>query len=84
MSRPFESFEFLNRSWDVRVLENQSLRSLFVWVLVYSFFLGMLITITMYELVRLHHFNWSNAILFLTYILLGFRYSRLIYRRLGR
>jgi hypothetical protein len=84
MSRPFESFEFLNRGWDVRVLEGQSLRSLFVWVLVASFMLGMMTTITVYEIVRLHRFHWDTAIMFPVYILLAFRYFRLIYRRLGR
>lgn len=84
MSRPFESFEFLNRGWDVRVLEKQSLRSLFVVVLVYSFILGIITTITMYEVIRLHRFNWATAVLFPVYILPAFRYSRLIYRRLSR
>lgn len=84
MSRPFESFEFLNRGWDVRVLERQSLRSLFVVVLVYSFMLGIITTITMYEIIRLHRFHWSTAVLFPFYILPALRYSRLIYRRLSR
>ena len=84
MSRPFESFEFLNRGWDVRVLEKQSLRSLFVVVLVYSFMLGIVTTITMYEVIRLRRFNWATAVLFPVYLLLALRYSRLIYRRLSR
>jgi len=84
MSRPFESFEFLNRGWDVRVLEKQSLRSLFVVVLVYSFMLGIITTITVYEVARLRRFNWATAFLFPVYILSALRYSRLIYRRLGR
>jgi hypothetical protein len=37
-----------------------------------------------YEGFRLHRFDWSNAIIFLVFILPAFRYSRLVYRRLGR
>jgi len=84
MSRPFESFEFLNRGWDVRVLENHSLRSLFVVVVVYSFMLGIITSVTTYEVIRFHRFNWTFAFLFPVYILPIFRYSRLIYRRLSR
>jgi hypothetical protein len=84
MSRPFESFEFPNRGWDVRVLEGQSLRSLFVIVLVDLFMLGIITFMMIYEVVRLHRFNWQHPILFLIFIMPAFRYSRLIYRRLGR
>jgi hypothetical protein len=84
MSRPLESFEFLNRGWDIRILETQSLRSLFVWSLVDLFMLGMLTSMTLYEAVRLHRFNWSTAFLFPVFILSVFRYVPLVYRRLGR
>jgi hypothetical protein len=40
MSRLFESFEFLDRGWDVRVLESQSLRSIFLWLLPLVFSVG--------------------------------------------
>ncbi|MGA7633947.1 MAG: hypothetical protein WCB11_24545 [Terriglobales bacterium] len=36
-----------------------------------------------YEGFRLHRFDGTAAILFLVFILPAFRYSRLIYRRLG-
>ena len=84
MSRPFESFEFLNRGWDVRVLEQQSLRSLFVTVLAYSFMLGMITSISIYEILHLHRINWTFAFLLPVYVFPAVRYSRLIYRRLGR
>ena len=84
MSRPLESFEFLNRGGDVRLLESQSLRSVFVVLLLDLFMLGMLTSMTMYEVGHLHRFNWSSAILFPVFILPVFRYSRVIYRRLGR
>jgi hypothetical protein len=84
MSRPLESFEFLNRGWDVRVLETQSLRSVFVVLLLNMFTIGMLTSLTTYEAVRHHHFNWSTASLLLISILTVFRYAPLVYRRLGR
>ena len=82
MSRPFESFEFLNRGWDIRVLEGVSLRSLFVMVAVLLFTSGMLAGELMFEVVRFHRCDWSNAgsVPELSYV---FRYSRLIYRRLS-
>jgi hypothetical protein len=48
------------------------------------FMLGMLTIMTLYEAVRFHHFNWSNAFLFPVFILTAFRYAPLVYRRLGR
>jgi hypothetical protein len=84
MSRLFESFEFIDRGWDVRALQNQSLRSAFVWVLLDLFMLGMLTSMMIYGVFRLHRFNWSMAILFPVFIVPAVRYSRLLYRRLGR
>ena len=84
MSRPLESFEFLNRGWDIRILEAQSLRSVFVVLLLDMFMLGMLTFMTLYEAVRLHRFNWSTAFLLPVFLLAAFRYAPLVYRRLGR
>jgi hypothetical protein len=84
VSRLFASFEFMDRGWDVRALENQSLRSVFVWLLLDLFMLGMITFMMIYDVFRLHRFSWSNAMLFPVFILPAFRYSRLIYRRLGR
>ena len=84
MSRPLESFEFLNRGWDIRILETQSLRSVFVMLLLALFMLGMLTSMVVYEAVRLHRFDWSIAFLFPVFLLSVFRYAPLIYRRLGR
>jgi hypothetical protein len=84
MSSPFTSFEFLNRGWDVRLLEGQSLRTVFVVLLVDLFMLGMITFMMIYEGFRLHRFNWLSPMLFLVFILPAFRYSRLIYRRPGR
>jgi hypothetical protein len=84
MSRPLESFEFLNRGWDIRILETQSPRSVFVVLLLDLFMLGMLTSMTIYEAVHLHRFNWSTAFLFPVFILAVFRYAPVVYRRLGR
>jgi hypothetical protein len=84
MSRPLESFEFLNRGWDIRLLETQSLRSVFVVLLLALFMLGMLTSMTIYEAVRLHRFDWSAAFLLAVFVLLVFRCAPVVYRRLGR
>jgi len=83
MSRLFESFEYLDRGWDVRVLENCSLRRLFVLLLLLAVVLGMDVAITAYQAFLFHRFSWSEALNMLGVGILAFRYSRLIYRRLG-
>ena len=83
MSRLFESFEYLDRGWDVRVLENCPLRRLFVMVLLIAFVLGTDVSVIAYQAFRFHHFNWTEALNMLAMGILAFRYSRLIYRRLG-
>jgi len=82
MSRLFESFEFLDRGWDVRALENQSIRSVFLWLLPLLFLLGADTAATLYVLFHFHHLNWS--IIFNTPVvgLFAFRYARIVYRRL--
>jgi hypothetical protein len=78
MSRLFESFGFLNRNSDVRLLEHQSVRSAFIWLLIDVFVLGMLIFATIYEFVRLHRFDWTIAILLPIFILSAIRILPLI------
>jgi hypothetical protein len=46
--------------------------------------LGMLASMTIYEAVHLHRFDWSGAVLLLVFILPVFRYTPVVYRRLGR
>jgi len=84
MSRLFESFEFLDRGWDVRALESQSLRSIFLWLLPLVFVLGADTFVMIYQLFHAHHLNWSMTFNLPVVALLAFRYARLIYRRLGR
>jgi hypothetical protein len=82
MSRPFESFEFLNRGWDVRLLEGLSLRKVFALLLLDAFILGALTLSMIYEAFRFHRFGWANAMIFLTLALSVFRYTGVVYRRL--
>jgi hypothetical protein len=84
MSRLFESFEYLDRGWDIRALERQSLRSIFVSILILTFVLGMGVAVTAYDVFRFHHFSWAEGVNMLSVASLGFRYSRLVYRRLNR
>ena len=84
MSRLFESFEFLDRGWDVRVLETQSLRSVFLCLLPLVFVLGADTAFMTYQIFHLHHLDWSMVFNLPVLALLVFRYGRLIYRRLGR
>lgn len=84
MSRVLDSFEYLNRGWDTRILETQSLRSVFVVLLLDLFMLGMLTSMTIYEAVRHHRFDWATASVLPIFILGVFRYAPLVYRRLGR
>jgi hypothetical protein len=82
MSCLFESFEFLDRGWHVRALENQSLRSVFVWLQLLVFVLGAATGLTAYQVLHLHRFDWSVIIKFGAAAFLTFRYTRMIYRRL--
>jgi hypothetical protein len=82
MSRMFESFEFMNRGWDVRALENVSLRKVFLLVLVMLFVLGMNAAVITFRVVRLHSVDPWNLIWFLGYLFFTLRYALLIYRRL--
>jgi hypothetical protein len=59
MSRLFESFDLLDRGWDVRVLENQSLRSVFLGLLGMLFALGLSTAMLTYDLFHRHHVAWS-------------------------
>jgi len=84
MSRLFESFEYLDRGWDVRVLENCSLHRAFLLVVLLAVVLGIDVAITAYQVFLFHRFNWAEAANMLLAGVLAFRYSRAIYRRLPR
>ena len=84
MSRLFESFEFLDRGWDVRVLETSSLRSVFLWLLPILFLLGIDTAIGAYQFFWLRHSSWSIVFDLSFYGFIVFRLARMIYRRLPR
>jgi hypothetical protein len=84
MSRLFESFEFLDRGWDARVLEAQSLRSVFLWLLAIVFLLGADAAFLTYQVVHLHRLDWSIVLNLVILGFIAFRYARIIYRRLLR
>jgi hypothetical protein len=82
VSRPLESFDFMNRSWDVRLFEKQSPRSIFVLLLLDVFMLGVLTSMIVFDAVRFHRIDWSIALLLPVFVLPIIRYSPVIYRRL--
>jgi predicted Na+-dependent transporter len=85
MARLFESFEFMDRGWDVRMLENSSVRSIFVYLLSMIFMLGMGAGVAFYAFFRdTRHPSPLAVALFVLYVLIALRHARLIYRRLDR
>jgi len=72
----------MNRGWDVRLLESQSLRLVFVLLLLDVFMLGTLSSMMVFDAFRFHRFDWSTASLLLVFLLSLIRYSPVIYRRL--
>lgn len=84
MSHLFESFNFLDQDGDARALEGQSLRSVFVWLLVGLFVFGMLAFMMLYQIFNLHHFHWAHPIALAGVGLPSFRAALLIYRSLER
>lgn len=84
MPSPLQSFEYLNRGWDIRLVENTSLRLVFVAVLINIFIAGALVAALSYDLVRFARFDWSAAIALLVCGLPAVRYSTVIYRRLSK
>jgi hypothetical protein len=83
MSRLFESFEFMDRGWDVRILENQSLRSIYLWLLPLVFGLGAQTALMAYQIFHLHRINGALVFNFSVLTFIAVRYARLVYRRLG-
>jgi hypothetical protein len=83
MSRLFESFEFLGRTWETRVLEGMSLRSVFVWLLVSLWLLGADVALTAYDFFHLHRVAWPIVLNMAFFGVIAFRLSRIIYRSLA-
>jgi hypothetical protein len=80
-------FEFLQRtgkSWDDRVLEGQSMRRVFVWLMLAATSVGGGISMMLYKLIRFHRIDWFNQLSFLPAVLLIVHYGIAFYRRLER
>jgi hypothetical protein len=83
MPRLFESFDYLNRDWDSRILEHQSLRSVFVWLVVVLILSGADAAIVSYGLFRHSRVDWPVVLNLVLFVVIASRSIRLIYRRLG-
>jgi len=81
---PFKPVSLMNRSRDVRLLEHNSPRSLFIWVLVLVFLFGANAALTMYQAFRSHRFDGPETIVLPVLGILILRLSRTVYRLLGR
>ena len=82
MGPPFESFHFLDRGWDVRLLERWSPRAVFLWLLVMVFLLGMGAGIELHKLANYRRFEPWQVVIFAVYAIFTLRYARVLYRRL--
>ena len=82
MTPLFHSFEYLNRSRDERVLETQSVRAVFTWLVVTVFMLGAMSVMTIYEAVRLHRIDWTGIFLIVMFGGMALQNGSLIYRHL--
>jgi uncharacterized BrkB/YihY/UPF0761 family membrane protein len=78
----FESFNELTRGSDDRALENHSLRSLFLWLLISVFLLGTLTAEVLFQALQQHRFDWSGILAAFPIGLIAFQLIRLLYRRL--
>jgi len=79
----FESFSSLNRSWEDRLLEHQSERKVFLWLLASLFVFGAVVAITIYQDFRFHRFDWTDLPVLAGLGTYCVRIARVIYRRLG-
>ena len=78
----FESNSSLARRQDERLLEHNSARALFIWLLVLLFLFGANASLTMYQAFRLHRFDAPSMLPLLVLGILVVRLARVIYRQL--
>ena len=74
----------LNQSRDVRLLEHNSLRSVYVWVLVLVFLFGANAALTMYQAFRFHRVGVPESVVLPLLGILILRLARIIYRQISR
>lgn len=79
-----ESFSSLNQTRENRLLEHNSPRKLFVWLLLLMFVLGGNAALTAYQALRNHRFDWSEITVLPLLVILVPPLFRAIYRQLGR
>ena len=79
----FESLEQSGRTWDERLMEGQSMRRVFLLLIVLAFALGARICVTLYKVVHLHRFDWEGELSFFVLALLFLRVGLAFYRRLA-
>lgn len=70
------------RSREDRLLEDNSPRKVFVWLLLLMFLLGGNATLTVYKAFRLRRFDWSESTVLLVLVILVVQLSWTIYRQL--
>jgi len=74
----------MNRTREDRLLEHNSPRKLFVWLLLLIFLLGGNAAVTAYQAFRNHRFDWSESTVLPLLVVLVVPLFRAIYRQLGR
>ncbi len=78
-----ESFNSMNRTREERLLEHNSPRKLFVWLLLLMFLLGGNATLTAYQAFRNHRFDWSEITVIPLLAILVVPLFRAVYRQLA-
>jgi hypothetical protein len=82
--RLLESFSSMNRTREDRLVEHNSPRKLFVWLLLIMLLLGGNATLTAYLAFRNHRFDWAESTVLPLLVVLAVPLFRAIYRQLGR
>ena len=77
----FESFNVLLNRGDDRILEHQSVRSVFLWLLILLFLLGADAGLALYRFFH-HRFDWTDLLVIVGLGIICYRSARMIYRRL--
>jgi hypothetical protein len=80
----FASFSSMNRTREDRLLEHNSPRKLFVWLLLLMFLLGGNAALTAYQALRHHRLDWAETTVIPLLVILLIPLFRTIYRQLGR
>ena len=80
----FESLGLMNRTREDRLLEHNSPRSIFIWLLLLIFLLGANAGLALYSAVRLHRFVWAEVSALPMLVIIVGPLIRTIYRQLDR